>query len=233
MAEKRMFSRAVVESDNFMCMPADAQALYFHLSMAADDDGFVSNPRTIMRACGASDDAMKILIARKFVLTFEKNDNFVVVIKHWRLNNYIRRDTYHETKYKEFMRELYFDENQSYSLNAGDGHTPCLQGKSVTSPSQVRDEYVTEPSRERDEPTTQNRLDKNRQDKNSIEEKREVYAPADISVDEVSELRSDTIKYWHDRLQIFKRQGFDTEGVYGMAAAYGVTRADLDNYKEE
>ena len=126
MAERRMLSRSVVESDSFLDMPADAQALYLHLNMAADDDGFVANPRSIMRLCGAKDDSMRLLIQRKFVLTFEKKDNFVVVIKHWRLNNYIQKDRYRETKYKEFMRELYYDENKSYSMNPGDGHYPCL-----------------------------------------------------------------------------------------------------------
>ena len=126
--------------------------LYIRLNMAADDDGFCDNPRSIMRACGASDDAMKLLVAKKFVLTFSKQDNFVVVIKHWRMNNYIRKDTYHETKYKEFMRELYYDENNSYSLNPGDGHKPCLP--------EARDESETDPSRNRDDPMTQVRLDK-------------------------------------------------------------------------
>lgn len=128
--------------------------LYIRLNMAADDDGFCDNPRSIMRACGASDDSMKLLVTKKFVLTFSKQDNFVVVIKHWRMNNYIRKDTYHETKYKEFMRELYYDENNSYSLNPGDGHKPCLP--------EARNESETDPSRTRDDPLTQVRLDKDR-----------------------------------------------------------------------
>ena len=115
MAERRMMAKSITESDAFLSMPAEAQALYLHLNMAADDDGFVSNPRTVMRMCSSSDDSMKILIGRKFVLTFQKDDNFIVVIKHWRINNYIRKDTYRETKYKDYLRELYYDENQSYS----------------------------------------------------------------------------------------------------------------------
>ena len=154
MADRRMFSKAILESDPFMDMPAEAQMLYVRLNMAADDDGFCDNPRSIMRSCGASDDAMKLLVAKKFVITFSKQDNFVVVIKHWRMNNYIRKDTYHETKYKEFMRELYYDENNSYSLNPGDGHKPCLP--------EARNESETDPSRIRDDPLTQVRLDKDR-----------------------------------------------------------------------
>ena len=154
MAERRMFAKAIIESDPFMDMPAEAQMLYIRLNMAADDDGFCDNPRSIMRSCGASDDSMKLLIAKKFVITFSKQDNFIVVIKHWRLNNYIRKGTYHETKYREFMRELYYDENNSYSLNPGDGHRPCLPSSDgdFSPPSRSRDEAVTKPLRTRDEP---------------------------------------------------------------------------------
>ena len=98
-------------------------------------------------------------------------DGFVVVVKHWRLNNYIRKDTYHETKYKEFMRELYFDENQSYSMNHGDGHVPCLPQSSpapVTAPSQPSNEPVTAPSRTRDEPLTQDSIGKDSIDKSIV-----------------------------------------------------------------
>ena len=158
MAERRMFCKSVTESDQFLSLPADAQALYFHLNMSADDDGFCDNPHTVMRQCGASDDSMKLLIAKKFVLTFEKNDGFIVVVKHWRMNNYIRKDTYRETRYREFMRELYYDENQSYSMNPRDGHVPCLSPK--------RNDAVTAPSRVRNEPLTQDRIGK---DKDSLE----------------------------------------------------------------
>ena len=163
MAERRMMAKTITESDAFLSMPAEAQALYLHLNMAADDDGFVSNPRTVMRMCSSSDDSMKILIGRKFVLTFQKGDNFIVVIKHWRINNYIRKDAYRETKYKEYLRELYYDENQSYSLNPGDGHKPCLpeaRNKTVTDTSHPCDEPVTDTSQERDEPLTQDRIGK-------------------------------------------------------------------------
>lgn len=152
MAERRMMAKSITESDAFLSMPAEAQALYLHLNMAADDDGFVSNPRTVMRMCSSSDDSMKILIGRKFVLTFQKDDNFIVVIKHWRINNYIRKDTYRETKYKEYLRELYYDENQSYSLNPGDGHKPCLP--------EARNKAVTDTLRTRDDTMTQDRIGK-------------------------------------------------------------------------
>ena len=136
MAERRMFAKSVVTSDFFRDMPAEAQALYLQLCMEADDDGFVDNPRSIMRGCGASDDSMKLLIAKAFVLTFNKGDQFLLVIKHWRVNNYIQKDRYRKTKYAELMRELYYDENRSYSKNPGDGHTPCLETSAQENPTE-------------------------------------------------------------------------------------------------
>ena len=237
MAERRMFSKSVVESDPFMDMPAEAQALYFHLNMAADDDGFCDNPRSIMRACGASNDTMKLLIAKKFVLTFEKNDGFVVVVKHWRLNNYIRKDTYHETKYKEFMRELYFDENQSYSMNHGDGHVPCLPQSSpapVTAPSQPSNEPVTAPSRTRDEPLTQDSIGKDSIDKSIVStgevrkgesEGETAPPPAAITDPDKKRGRND---FFIGRLQFFEQQGWNGECWYTMAAAEGITKGEID-----
>lgn len=113
MAERRMFAKTIVLSDAFLDLPMSARCLYFTLGMLADDDGFVNAPRSIMRQCGASDDDMKVLIAKKFVLLF---DNGVIVIKHWRLNNYIQKDRYKETKYKFEKAQLYLDENNSYSM---------------------------------------------------------------------------------------------------------------------
>ena len=233
MAERRMFSKSVVESDSFLDMPADAQALYLHLNMAADDDGFVANPRSIMRLCGAKDDSMRLLIQRKFVLTFEKKDNFIVVIKHWRLNNYIRKDTYRETKYKEFMRELYFDENQSYSMNPDDGHYPCLPEDNpapVTVPSRKRNEPVTEASRDYGEPATQDRIGKvSIGEVSSGEESKEKNNNLSIYLSE----RKLQIGYWRERVDMFKRQGFDTVGVYSMAEANGISRLEIDSFTEE
>ena len=113
MAERRMFAKTIIDSDAFLDMPLSAQCLYFHLCMRADDDGFVNNPRRIMRMVNATDDDAKILIGKKFLIAFESG---VIVIKHWRIHNYIRKDTYNETKYKEEKSELELDENSSYTL---------------------------------------------------------------------------------------------------------------------
>ena len=98
MAERRMFAKTIIDSDMFLDMPLSTQALYFHLSMRADDDGFINNPRKIQRMIGAADDDLKVLVMKRFILPF---DSGVVVIKHWKIHNYIRNDRYKETVYKE------------------------------------------------------------------------------------------------------------------------------------
>ena len=113
MAERRMFAKTIIDSDAFIDMPVTARLLYYDLSMRADDDGFVNSPKKIMRMIGAADDDLRILAARKFIIPF---DNGVVVIKHWRIHNYIRKDTYNETPYKEQKSQLELDENNSYRL---------------------------------------------------------------------------------------------------------------------
>ena len=113
MAERRMFAKTIIDSDAFLDMPVTARLLYYDLSMRADDDGFVNSPKKIMRIIGASQDDLAILCARKFIIPF---DTGVVVIKHWRIHNYIRKDTYNETKYKDEKALLELDENNAYRL---------------------------------------------------------------------------------------------------------------------
>ena len=117
MAERRMFAKTIIDSDAFLEMPISARLLYYDLSMRADDDGFVNSPKKIMKFIGATNDDMNILIARKFVLAF---DNGVVVIKHWRIHNYIRKDTYNETPYLEQKAMLELDEKNAYRLKNSD-----------------------------------------------------------------------------------------------------------------
>lgn len=113
MSEKRMFAKQIVESDSFLDMPLSSQALYFHLGMAADDDGFINAPKRIQRSIGASDDDLKLLMAKNFVIPFESG---VVVIKHWKINNYIRADRKRATAYPEEMSKLVIKENGAYRL---------------------------------------------------------------------------------------------------------------------
>lgn len=120
MAERRMFAKTIIDSDAFLDMPLSTQALYFHLSMRADDDGFINNPKKIQRLVGASEDDLKLLIAKNFIIPFESG---IVVIKHWKIHNYIQKDRYKETVYKEEKALLSVKENSSYTLSA----TECIQ----------------------------------------------------------------------------------------------------------
>ena len=118
MAEKRMFSNKVIGSDSFLEMPDSTQNLYFHLSMYADDDGFVDKPKSIMRMTGKKEDDLKLLIAKSFVIPF---DSGVLVIRHWRLNNYLRMDRYNETQYLQEKAQLTINQSGEYELGKPDG----------------------------------------------------------------------------------------------------------------
>lgn len=95
MAERRMMAKSVIETDHFMDMPMSSQCLYFHLLLRADDDGFIKNPSAIRREVGCGEDDMKLLVAKRFILPF---DTGVIVIRHWKIHNYIRKDMYHPTE---------------------------------------------------------------------------------------------------------------------------------------
>lgn len=118
MAERRMFSKTIVDSDSFLDMPLSTQALYFHLSMRADDDGFLNNTKRIQRLIGATDDDLKLLIMKRFVIPFEDG---IVVIKHWKMNNYIRKDRYTQTVYQNEFSMLSVKDDGSYTLLEEDG----------------------------------------------------------------------------------------------------------------
>lgn len=108
-----MFDIETVDTDLFLDMPQSTQNLYFHLGMRADDDGFISNPKKIIKTIGANEDDLKILIAKKFIIPFETG---IIVIRHWKLNNYLRKDRYVETIYREEKKQLTEDENGIYNL---------------------------------------------------------------------------------------------------------------------
>ncbi len=124
MAERRMFAKTIIDSDAFLDMPQTTQLLYFHLSMRADDDGFINNPKSIMRNVRCTEDDIKVLISKKFIIPFE---NGIVVIKHWKIHNYIAKDRYKETKYKEERATLMLDENNAYTQNVSGLYTECIQ----------------------------------------------------------------------------------------------------------
>jgi hypothetical protein len=161
MAEKRMFSKRVISSDAFLDMSATAQLFYFHLSMMADDDGFVDSTRSVMRSVGATSEDMNVLIEKKFIIYFPREG--VSVIRHWNVSNSIRRDMYKETKYKELKIKLSIDEYGAYTL-------------------QERNEPVPEPLQDRNESVTQIRSDQDSIDQDQKREREE--ASPDFSADD-------------------------------------------------
>ena len=168
MASKRMFSLSVIDTDAFLEMPCSTQALYFHLCMRADDDGFVGSPKIITRTVGASEDDLKLLIAKRFVLTFEDG---VIVIKHWRMHNTLSVNRYKETAYLEDKALLKLKPNKAYTL--GDGAEIDDAKLIEMGARQTKDEQKTSKRRTVDEQKTNAdkiRIDKNRIEENSIEE---------------------------------------------------------------
>ena len=149
MAEKRMFSKQIIDSDAFLEMPLSTQALYFHLSMRADDDGFLNNAKKVMKIIGANQNDYDLLVAKAFVIQFPDG---ICVIKHWRINNYLRKDRYTETIYQEEKAQLTVQQNGRYSLiNPSGKEADLMLGIPVV-----------------DQSDTQNRIEKNREEKNSI-----------------------------------------------------------------
>lgn len=118
MAVKRMFSTKVIDTDLFLDMPMSAQCLYFQFGMRADDDGFIDKPKSIMRITGCKDDDFKILVAKSFIIPFESG---IIVIKHWRINNYLRSDRYHPTNFQEEIEQLSVNENGEYEFGIPSG----------------------------------------------------------------------------------------------------------------
>ena len=147
MAQRRMISKKITDTDKFIDMPLSSQALYFHLNISADDEGFIDRAKTVQRTIGASDDDMKILIAKGFIIPFESG---VVVIRHWRIHNYIQTDRFQPTLYQEEKQQLEFDKTKTASLKAFD---KCIQNVSKME-TQVRLE--------------ENRLEENRLEENNI-----------------------------------------------------------------
>lgn len=155
MAQKRMFSLKIVDSDNFLAMPISSRLLYYDLAMRADDDGFVDSPKKILRAIGCTEDDFKILCSKQYIFPFETG---ICVIKDWKVHNYIQKDRYQETHYKSEKSQLFLDENGSYTkqkLLVSNLDTKCVQTVSKMD-TQSRIDKVS--------------IDKNRRDKSSREE---------------------------------------------------------------
>ena len=151
MAERRMFAKTIIDSDVFTDMPISARLLYYDLAMRADDDGFVNSPKKIMRFVGASVDDMNVLIAKQFIIPFESG---VVVIKHWKIHNYIQKDRYKATSYQA--------EKESLTLKNGTYYTDDLPDVSNLDTECIQDVYSLD---------TQVRLGKDRLGKDRVRDR--------------------------------------------------------------
>ncbi len=178
-----MFAKSIIDSDAFLELPLSSQALYFHFSMRADDEGFINNPKKLQRMVGASDDDYKLLIAKNFVIVFESG---IIVIKHWKIHNYIRSDRMHATKYTEEKAMLEVKENGTYTISSNPGGTNDSP-KSVTCQAHDSQMSVTRPADERqisDNRYTEVSVGKERLDKFRSEEKNEAEASLEKSEEE-------------------------------------------------
>lgn len=131
MANRRMFSKTVVHAEDFLEMPATTRLYYYDLGMFADDDGFV-NPKMVMRMTNASEDDLRVLVAKKYVIPFEEK---VMVIRDWKVNNEIRLDRYQETIYTDYKKVLSLEDNKKYKLPESIPTTGTTTGTTSGAPS--------------------------------------------------------------------------------------------------
>lgn len=178
MAEKRMFSMRVIDSDSFLEMPLSTQALYFHLSMRADDDGFLNNAKRIMNMIKANQNDYDLLLAKAFIIQFPDG---ICVIKHWRINNYIRKDRYHRTVYTDELSMLKVKDNDSYTLKSSDSEVGIPNGNQSVTESRIEE----------------NRLEENRVD-----------IRTHAREDEIQPLQFDVDKVWKDTYKVYPKQSY-------------------------
>lgn len=203
MAERRMFTQKIVDSDAFLDMPLSTQALYFHLNMRADDDGFVNNPKKIQRMIAASEDDLKLLIAKRFLLAFE---NGVVVIKHWRMHNLLRKDRYNPTQYQEQLEQLLLKDNGSYTEKIEIPTVLSTEKNTATTWQPDGNQMATQDRIGKD------RIGKDRIDYNGIKDAYNILCPSLPKCRSLSEARKRAIKA---RLQHYTEE--DIEEAFSKA----------------
>ena len=148
MANRRMFSLDVIDTDVFLEMPLTTQALYFQLGMRADDDGFVSSPKRVLKMLDCKPDDLRILISMGYVIVFETG---VIVITDWKANNLIKTDRYKKTRYQEEFKQLELRDG-TYVKKANDlpcenySETVCIQGKNQVEPDWNPSGNILEPN---------------------------------------------------------------------------------------
>ena len=213
MAERRMFAKTIIDSDAFLDMPMSTQCLYFHLSMRADDEGFLNNPKKIQRMIGASEDDLRILLSKRFILAF---DSGVIVIKHWKIHNWIRSDRITPTVYQDERSQLEIKDNGAY--------TTCQQDV-----RQLSD--TCQPSGS--EASPQYSIGKDSKGKDSLEEGVRVPRTA-------TQIAEEVILDWSPRMQEAvrewlaykkeKRQGYKETGLKSLLSQI---RREADEHGEE
>ena len=233
MAEKRMVSNQIINSDEFTDMPVDAQMLYVRLNLAADDRGICDKPRQVMNICRSPDDCMKLLIAKKFILVPTCRPS-VVVIKHWWINNNFRSQRFKETRYTDVLEELYYDENKSYSKNP-ENHFPCMQNGALVGLPLV-DQWLTN-----GRPAVDRWLPQYSTVQNSIEEcsKEEISTgkgeceggnPPEVSGIPlpIGSTRKEKIDFLKGRLRFYREMGWNITCWLTMAEREGITAEELN-----
>ena len=186
-----MFTVQIIDSDPFLDMPLSTQSLYFHLNMRADDDGFINNPKKIQRMIGASDDDLKILIGKRFVLAFQSG---VIVIKHWRMHNTLKGDRYTPTQYQDEKNTLQIKPNKAYTES--DGAIPIENGT------------IVETEWSQSGTTVKNSIDKNSKESKPPRHKHGEYGHILLTDDQYAKLQSEyptideTIKNMDEWIQL-------------------------------
>ena len=223
MAERRMFAKTIVLSDAFLDMPLSARTLYFTLGMLADDDGFVNSPKSIMRQCGASQDDMKILLAKKFLLSFETG---VIVIKHWRINNYLRSDRYKETKFIEEKNRLSIKENGSYSMGGIPTGIPSIGKDSIGKDSIGNIVVVMENNEQQPQQQEEKEKEIKRFTKPTVEEIKQYCLERKNKIDAEHffdyyeskgwKIGKNSMKNWKAAVRTWERKNFDKGGENGV-----------------
>ena len=186
MAEKRMFTQKIIDSDAFLDMPLSTQSLYFHLNMRADDDGFINNPKRIQRTIGASEDDLKLLIAKRFVICFESG---VIVIKHWRMHNTLRKDRYNPTQYQDEYKSLTIKDNSAYTESGNQLATNWQPNGNQLETQYSIDKYSIDKS------SIEKEIDKEKEEKKPSKHKYGEYNNVLLTDDELQKLKTEFSDY--------------------------------------
>lgn len=206
MRNKRMFSVDIVDTDKFLDMPTSTQALYFHLGMRADDDGFVTSPKKILAVSGCNNDDLKLLIAKNFIIPFESG---VIVITDWKINNYLRSDRYTPSRCIEEKKNLVEINGEYQIISAG-----------IPNVNQCVTDVATQKRIE------EKRIEKNRRDKGEYQQIADMYNNTCVSFPHLTKLSENRKKAIKARLKTYTLEDF--QKLFEMAEASGFLKGQND-----